>query len=692
MLKMLDEKLGESGTESTKKIGKKESIKPVDKKEKKVLKSKKSTDLKKKNDDSKLSEPELDKKSKKEPSTKSSIAKKETKSKKEENTNPDKIEGNDDAKKITSKTGTDTKNNPVKEENQKTNEQPLKDYKAMSLEDLVLELEALINNEPINKIKDQVDTIKSVFNAKFSELLASKKAAFIEEGGNSIDFYFSTPYKLSFNNLISIYKKERAQFYKQLEQQFQDNLKNRLDIIEALKELIDDVENTNKYNSFKALQERWHNAGPIPRNKYNDTWQTYLHHVERFYDLLHLNKDLRDLDFKHNLEEKEKLIKRAEDLANETNIDSAFKELQQLHKIWKEEIGPVDKGVREEVWNRFSQATKVIHDKRHEAFRALKVVFDANSIKKEEVIAEMKSLKIEEFKSHSDWQKAIKIIDNYRDEFFNVGRVSRKQNEILWNKFKEVTKNFNTSKNNFYKKIKAEQLDNLTKKRALLSQAKSLKDVEDLAGTVEVFKKIQADWKDIGHVPRKYSDKIWHEFKDACNYFFDRLHAVKEDGSEGQLEAFNNKKAYLDTLKKTLKDEGVKPTLDEVKLYISDWKTLGYVPINMRHIEAKFNKFLEKCLTDLKLGKNELNIIKFKILMDGYKAANNIKKIEDEQFFLIKKIDELNREIQQLKNNMGFFSNTSSTNPLFDNVNKTLKRHQEDIDMFKEKLNYLRKM
>ncbi len=689
---MLDEKLGESNTESTKKINKKESIKSVEKEEKKALKSKKSTDLKKKDDDSKLSKPKLETKSKKKPSTKPSKAKKEKKLEIKEDASSDKIENNDDAKKITSKTKIDTNNNPDKEENQKPQEQPFKDYKAMTLEDLVLELETLINNEPINKIKDQADTIKSVFNTKFSELLASKKAAFIEEGGNSIDFYFSTPYKSNFNNLIALYKKKRAQFYRQLEQQFQDNLKSRLDIIEALKELIDDVENTNKYNSFKALQERWHTVGPIPRNKYNDTWQTYLHHVERFYDLLHLNKDLRDLDFKHNLEEKEKLIKRAEALADETNIDSAFKELQQLHKIWKEEIGPVDKEVREEVWNRFSQATKVIHDKRHEAFRALKIVFDANSIKKEEVIAEMKSLKIEEFKSHSDWQKAIKIIDSYRDEFFNVGRVSRKQNEVLWNKFKEVTKNFNTTKNNFYKKIKTEQLDNLTKKRALLSQAKSLKDAEDLAGTVEVFKKIQADWKNIGHVPRKYSDKIWHEFKDACNYFFDRLHAVKGESNEGQVEAFNNKKAYLDELKKTLKDEGVKPSLDDVKSYISKWKTLGYVPTGMRHIEAKFNKFLEKCLTDLKLGKNELNIIKFKISMDGYKAANNVKKIEDEQFFLIKKIDELNREIQQLKNNMSFFSNATDTNPLFDNVNKTLKKHQEDIDVFKEKLNYLRKM
>jgi len=695
---MLDENLEEMKPESTEKEKKKKSKKTVDKEGKKVLKTvkktKKSADLKAKSDDSEPSKSSLAKKSKVTKSSKPKTIKSSSGSGKKSDSNPDEnIEKKKDVKKVvkekvskstSDKTEKDTKAIVEKTDEVKSKEIPAKDYKTMTLEDLVLELETLINNEPINKIKDDVEAIKSAFNSKFSTLLANKKEAFIKEGGNSIDFHFSTPYKSNYNNLMALYKRKRAQYYKQLEQQFQDNLKIRLDIIEALKSLIDDVDNTNKYSSFKALQERWHSVGPIPRSKYNDTWQTYLHHVERFYDLLHLNKDLRDLDFKHNLEEKEKLIKRAEDLANEKDIEKAFKVLQELHKIWKEEIGPVDKEVREEVWNRFSSATKVIHDKRHEAFRELKVVFDVNAKKKEEVIEKMKALKIDEYKSHSDWQRGIKEIENYRDEFFNVGRVSRKQNEVLWLKFKEVTKKFNNQKNNFYKSIKAEQLENLTKKRALLSQAKSLKDTEDLKGTVEVFKKIQADWKHIGHVPRKYSDKIWYEFKDACNYFFDRLHAAKEGGDEGQVEAFNNKKTYLDTLKKKLKDENIKPSLDDVKLYISEWKTLGYVPIGMRHIEIKFNKFLEKCLADLKLGKKELNIIKFKIQMDGYKAADNIKKIKDEQFFLMKKIDELTREMQQLKNNMSFFSNTTDANPLFDNVNKTLKKHQEDIDLFKE--------
>ncbi|PIV16166.1 MAG: DUF349 domain-containing protein, partial [Flavobacteriales bacterium CG03_land_8_20_14_0_80_35_15] len=232
------------------------------------------------------------------------------------------------------------KTKPAKALKSAVKDQPLADDNNADLETLVETLDNLVNNGPINKIKDEVEAIKTVFDAKFKTLLETQKAAFIAEGGDSIDFHFSTPYKTKYNELLNQYKKTRAQFYKALDQELQDNLKIKLDIIKALKELIDNVEDTNKYVAFKNLQERWNKVGQIPRNNYNDTWQTYLHHVERFYDLLHINNDLRDLDFKHNLDEKEKLIKRAEKLASEPNIDVAFKELQQLHKAWKEDIGP----------------------------------------------------------------------------------------------------------------------------------------------------------------------------------------------------------------------------------------------------------------------------------------------------------------------------------------------------------------
>lgn len=566
-----------------------------------------------------------------------------------------------------------------------------KDYNGIDLESLVEELDNLVNNAPVNKIKDNIEALKTAFNTNFSAMLAAKKAAFIEEGGDSIDFHFSEPYKTKYNALLGQFKKKRHLFYSQLEQDLQNNLKIKLDVITALKELIDNADVKTMYNDFKALQERWKSVGPIPRNTYDDTWKTYDHHVERFYDLLHLNKDLRDLDFKHNLVKKEKLIQRAIDLDKEPNVDAAFKELQKLHKIWKEDVGPVQKEIREEVWGRFSDATKVIHDKRHEAFKDLKSVFDENATKKEAVIEKIQAFDIEALSSHSDWLNGIKNIEKLRDEFFKIGRVSRKQNEALWKKFKEATREFNSAKNNFYKSIKADQLDNLTKKRDLVSQAQSLKDAEDLVGTVEVFKKIQADWKNIGHVPRKYSDKIWKEFKDACNHFFDRLHDSKTEDDKGLMEAFNTKKAYLDELKSKAKDKDFKPTLEDIKTYVTEWKTLGFVPTEMRHIEAKFNKFLEKLVESLNLDKNELVLLKFKMAIDGYKASNNYTKIDGEHQFLRKKIDEITKEKQQLDNNMNFFANTSDDNPLLKKVKNDIQKIQDDLDVLKEKLEYLRR-
>lgn len=573
----------------------------------------------------------------------------------------------------------------------KQEDYPLKDYKKLSLEELVTELEELVENAPVNKIKDNVEGIKSAFNTQFSAALAKEKAAFIKEGGNSIDFYYKSPHKSKFNTLLSQFKKKRSQFYKQLEAELQDNLKIKLDIINSLKDLINNAEVKTMYNSFKSLQERWRSVGPIPRNKYNDTWQTYHHHVERFYDLLHLNKDLRDLDFKHNLEEKEKLIERAEALKEEPNIDIAFKELQKLHKLWKEEVGPVQKEIREEVWQRFSDATKVIHDKRHENFKELKITFDENVLKKEAIIVQIAEVETDNIKNHSEWQKTIRKVEQLRDDFFNVGRVSRKQNEALWKKFKEVTRNFNTQKNNFYKNIKKDQLDNLTKKRALVAQAQELKDSADLEATVDQVKKIQADWKKIGHVPRKYSDKIWKEFKDACNHFFDRYHDVKVEDEKELLEAYNAKKEYLESLKAQSVEKDFEVSLELVKSFLKEWKTLGYVPSSKRKIESEFNKFLENLLKGLKLSKNELALLKFKMVIDGYKAENNNRKIDSEIIFLRKKIDETIKGKQQLDNNMNFFANTSDDNPLLNKVKNDIKKYEDDLVLLKEKLAYIRK-
>jgi len=331
---------------------------------------------------------------------------------------------------------------------------PVVDYSKMSIEELVEELKKILSNNPVQKVKNQVEAIKTNFNQLFGALLAEKKAAFLEDGGNSIDFQFNSPIKTAYNLLLSDYKKQRDAYYNELEKQLSINLQTRLSVIERLKDLIENADTATMYKSFREIQDTWRSIGAVPKNHYNDTWKTYHHHVERFYDLLHLSNDFRDLDFKHNLEEKLKIVAQAEKLASQVDINSAFKELQKLHKIWKEDIGPVSKAKREEVWQKFSAATKVIHDRRHDHFREMRSKYQEIIENKLSVIAKINAYDTSVNTSHVDWQKSIKDIEEFRQEYFEAGKLPYSKSENIWQKFKAATKKFNSAKNAFYKNEK----------------------------------------------------------------------------------------------------------------------------------------------------------------------------------------------------------------------------------------------
>ena len=266
------------------------------------------------------------------------------------------------------------------------------DYASFDLDALVASLQKLLKNEPVHSIKNDVEKIKTNFNTKFGALLREKKKAFLDDGGSEIDFQYHSPIKSQYNDLLFEYKVKREKYYKEQKEEQQENLTKRLAIIEEIKTLIDTAEPSNMYKQFRELQVKWQAAGKIPHVNYNDVWRTYHHHVERFYDLLHLNNDFRDLDFKHNLDEKLKLVERAEALTTETDVNKAFKELQILHRLWKEDIGPVAKEFREEVWGKFSAATKIIHGKRHDFQKHLESKYEGNVALKEDVIVQISKL------------------------------------------------------------------------------------------------------------------------------------------------------------------------------------------------------------------------------------------------------------------------------------------------------------
>ena len=561
------------------------------------------------------------------------------------------------------------------------------DYTILSLEELVKELQNILSNNPVNKIKDQIEVIKSAFNIKFGALLAEKKKVFLEEGGNVIDFQFTSSVKGDYNTLLSDYKKQRDAHYNAIDKQMNDNLDKRVQVIEGLKSLIENADANTMYKEFRVLQDTWRSIGAVSKTRYNDTWKTYHHHVERFYDLLHLSNDFRDLDFKNNLEEKLKIILKAEALAASADVNEAFKELQELHKIWKEDIGPVAKDVREDVWQKFSTITKEIHDKRHEHFRDMKSKYQDIIALKLAVIDRFNAYDTSNNKTHKDWQNSIVETEKLRQEYFNAGKLPYAKSEEVWQKFKTATKKFNSSKNHFYKDEKSEQQENLKKKIALIEIAESLKESEDWEVATEAMKKIQADWKKIGHVPRKFSDDIWNKFKAACNSYFDRYHDQKNSVSKEQQANVDAKKAFLETLKEE-KEHTKESVLDAIKT----WQELGQLPRDVRYLEGKFNKQIDRLLEGLSLDKKEVAMLKFTHVIDGLFVNEDFRKLDSEQLFIRKKMDEVVKEMQQLENNLGFFSNAKDDNPLVLNVKNRVNEFKEDLEIWKEKLSYLRKL
>ena len=568
---------------------------------------------------------------------------------------------------------------------------PLLDYHSMPMENLVGELQRLVKNEKVQAIKKHVDEIKSEFDQKFKDYFDQKKEEFIHNGGNEIDFRLTSVAKRQFNEVYKEYREKRDQYYKNLEKQLKDNLTHRLELIESLKSLVNVEEDINTtYTNFKEIQSQWKKAGPIPRGEYNNVWRTYHHHIELFYDFLNLNRELRDLDFKHNLEEKLKLIDQAESLAKEENISKAFHQLQLLHKIWKEELGPVDKEHREEIWERFSAATKIIHDKRQDYFNDLEKTFEKNLEVKYQIIDKIKSITDSIGTTHKVVQKQINEIEQLRDQFFKAGKVPSKKTEESWKRFKEATRAFNRGKNKFYKEIKKEQQDNLTKKKALLEIAISLKDSQEWSETTKEMKRIQNEWKKIGHVPRKHSDKIWKEFKAACNYFFDQLHASKNKHQKAELDNLKLKEALI------LQLEGLKTTknqekdLEVLKTISEKWNSIGYVPRNKKNIEEKFNKTFEITLKGFGFNPKEAEQIKYENTLDAIKKSENQEyEVKKEKSFINRKIEEEKAAIRQLENNLEFFSNASDESPLVKDVHKKISDRKDKVSLLKDKLKSL---
>lgn len=574
---------------------------------------------------------------------------------------------------------------------------PTKNYENLSMDELVTEMEHLLELDQINKIKTQIEDIKKEFLSQYHHLIDEKREEFHEKNPETTEqFEYHLPAKVRFDSAYKGYREKKNAHFKKLQNDLQGNLDKRLEIVEEMRNLINPSESMqDTLKHFNELRDRWKNIGPIPKDKYNHVWNNYHFHVENFYDYLHLDREARDLEFKHNLELKQKLVERAEELEHETDTNTAFRALQGFHRMWKEEIGPVGKDHREEIWEKFSAATKKIHDRKDALNGEIKDREIANLTIKNEIVAKIVALAETKVNSHALWLKQADIVEGLRNDFFNAGKVPAEFNEETWSTFKNAVRSFNILKNSFYKDMKKDQHDNLVKKTALLEKAIELKDSTDFASTTPIMMQIQDEWKTIGHVPRKNSDSIWKEFRAACNFYFEKLKEQRSEANQEEEEAFVKKQELLEAVKAVALVGEHKADLDTIKSYIESWKAVGNVPRNKRHIDGKFNKVLDGLFEQLNVSRKDSEMLRFSNRMEHLAGEDDGRKLENEKIFIIRKIEEIQHEIFQLENNIQFFANAKNSkkeNPIVVEVRKNIERHKESMEIWKDKLTQLREI
>ena len=573
-----------------------------------------------------------------------------------------------------------------------TNQYEKIDYSSFNTTELISELEKLTKQDNWYNQGKNIQELSKQFEKNFKNETRAKKEDFIKDGGSEIDFYYIPNYKKKFDEVLRDYKKKKRSFFQEREETQKLNLEKKLEIIENLKNLINVDENINAiYKKFRNLQEIWHKTGPVPRAQSNNIWQTFKHHTEIFYDFLHINRELRDLDFKHNYTEKIKIINQAEKLSEISDILKASRDLNILHRLWKNDLGPVAKEHREELWTRFQKASNVIHNRRQEFDKEYDIILEENLKKKNELILKMENIKNNSPKNHNEWKKSIENLNKIREEFKLTGQVTKKHSKLTWSRFREISREINREKNNFYKSQKTEHRKNIELKKEMIKEVKDILEKEDWNEYTNQMKKIQRDWRRIGFIPRKLSDKLWDEFRSNCNIYFDRIKTGYQKISEEELEIQKKKEAFIDSIK----DFEIPHEFESFKVFSANkWDefiNLGIIKGNINknlsdNYTKEFISIIDKSPMDINLKKEAKNHIRFFLLKnDGKELTKEIKSIK-------KKMDEIKSEVLQLENNMDYFSSSSNENPLLLEVSSKLKELKSTRHQLKEELVPLRKM
>ncbi len=539
----------------------------------------------------------------------------------------------------------------------------------LSLAQILNEMEKIVNSDNAGSQFRKFNQYRDQANHLIHDETEDKKHE-IEASGNSEDnIHWEHPLQSRLSGLNSIFREKNDEFHKKQEQEQHQNLENRQNIIEKLKHLYTNTEaGTNLFKAIREIKEEWQNAGQVAKSEFKLLNNNYFHHLNQFYAMLDMNKEYMEQEFAHNLEKRQHIIERAKELENEPSVQKALNELQYLHKLWKEEAEPVAEEFREKTWEEFREISNKIHERKTELSAQIDAEQNANLEKKNSIIEEIKKLTSPENANHNYWQNAIKKVEDLRNEFLKTGSVPRKISNQNWTDFKTHLRSFNNSKNEFYKSLKNTQQKNLDDKMKLIQTAQDNMNSEDWETTVPLFKKLQEEWKNIGHVPRSMTNKIWEDFREACNNFFNNYRSKNAATGDNWKENFKLKKDLLEELKTIGDEEGSVEKIENIK---NSWNAIGKVPRDKMNINTEFNKTLREKLKINKMNEFELK----EENLSGNQLTDKARKIKNQ-------IADLEAEITTLENNLGFFSNPSRENPLLkDTFNKIdeKKMHLENM-------------
>ena len=563
------------------------------------------------------------------------------------------------------------------------------DIEGKSKEELAAMLEEIVNEPDVTKIKDQVTAIRVRFMKLNKEDLDKEMEAFIESGGDKESYqHVMDEAEQRFSAAFGIFKANRAKQNELMDAQKLENLEQKKGILEELKQLIASEETLKKtYDDFRALQEKWKSIGQVPATENANLWNTYHFLVEKFFDKVNINRELRDLDMKKNLDAKIMLCERAEELLNEKSMAKAFKELQKLHEEWKE-VGPVPQDKKDEIWERFKAATDKINAIRREHYAKIQEEQNANLVTKTALCEKAEELMAEELTSINAWQKKSTEFSELFKVWRTVGPAAKKQNEEIWARFKGTMDAFFAKKKEFFAGLKDRQSENLERKINLCIEAEALQESTEWKKATERFKKIQEEWKTIGPVPKRHADKIWKRFRAACDTFFNRkaehFGGLKEEES-ANLAA---KKALIEEIKAYEIKPSRNENMDAIKAFQKRWIEIGYVPMKQKDaINKEYRELIDGLFDTMRKNQNEASTNEFREMMESWKDDPNAgDRVRKEGNKLQTRIQKLREEIAVLENNIGFFSNSKNSELMRAEYEKKINKAKEDLKILEAKL------